>query len=45
MSTEKMLCHVKNFAVNVKVQNIYFLDCAALRIVLRNNKVDFNVSI
>ena len=36
---------MKGFAVNVKVQNIYFLDRAAVRIVLKNDKADFSVKI
>ena len=36
---------LKDFTVNVKVQNIFFPDHHTVRIVFRNNKVHFSVSI
>ena len=35
---------LKDFAFNVKVQNMYFLNYDAVKIVLKNKKVDFSVS-
>ena len=35
---------LKDFAVNVKIQNMYFPDLDAVRIVLNNDKVDFSIS-
>ena len=35
---------LKDFHVNIKIQNMYFPDLDAIRIVLTNDKVDFSIS-